>query len=56
LVEPFSIALHAVRRARPNLNDAVVVIGAGMIGLALIQALAHAGCAASLRLISPRID
>ncbi len=44
LVEPFSIALHAVRRAPPSLNDSVVVIGAGMIGLALVQALRHTGC------------
>lgn len=44
LVEPFAIALHAVRRAPPALNDNVVVIGAGMIGLALVQALSQAGC------------
>jgi len=44
LVEPFSIALHAVRRAAPSLNDTVVVVGAGMIGLALVQALRHTGC------------
>ena len=36
LVEPFAIALHAIRRAPPTLNDAVVVVGAGMIGLALV--------------------
>jgi threonine dehydrogenase-like Zn-dependent dehydrogenase len=44
LVEPFAIALHAIRRAPPTLNDAVVVVGAGMIGLALVQALSQAGC------------
>jgi threonine dehydrogenase-like Zn-dependent dehydrogenase len=44
LVEPFAIALHAIRRAPPNLNDTVVVVGAGMIGLALVQALSQAGC------------
>ncbi len=44
LVEPFAIALHAIRRSPPALNDTVVVVGAGMIGLALVQALAHAGC------------
>ena len=44
LVEPFAIALHAIRRAPPTLNDSVVVIGAGMIGLALVQALSRAGC------------
>ncbi|MGD0093309.1 MAG: alcohol dehydrogenase catalytic domain-containing protein, partial [Planctomycetota bacterium] len=44
LVEPFSIALHAIRRAPPSLDDAVVVVGAGMIGLALMQALSQTGC------------
>jgi threonine dehydrogenase-like Zn-dependent dehydrogenase len=44
LVEPFAIALHAIRRAPPELNDTVVVVGAGMIGLALVQALSQAGC------------
>jgi L-iditol 2-dehydrogenase len=44
LVEPFAIALHAIRRAPPSLNDAVVVVGAGMIGLALVQALSQSGC------------
>jgi L-iditol 2-dehydrogenase len=49
LVEPFAIALHAIRRAPVALNDSVVVIGAGMIGLALVQALKRTGCG---RLIS----
>lgn len=44
LVEPFSIALHAVSRLRLRLNDKVVVVGAGMIGLALVQALRRGGC------------
>src|SRR5260221_150338 len=44
LVEPFTIALHAIRRLPPALNDTVVVVGAGMIGLALVQALSGAGC------------
>jgi L-iditol 2-dehydrogenase len=44
LVEPFSIALHAVRRSPPGLNDSAVVVGAGMIGLALVQALNSTGC------------
>src|SRR5262245_26726256 len=44
MVEPFAIALHAVRRSPPELNDAVVVVGAGMIGLALVQALSQSGC------------
>jgi threonine dehydrogenase-like Zn-dependent dehydrogenase len=44
LVEPFAIALHAIRRTPPELNDTVVVVGAGMIGLALVQALSQTGC------------
>ncbi|HVU08546.1 MAG TPA: galactitol-1-phosphate 5-dehydrogenase [Verrucomicrobiae bacterium] len=44
MVEPISIAFHAVRRAPPVLNDTAVVVGAGMIGLFVIQALRLAGC------------
>ncbi|HYG23764.1 MAG TPA: galactitol-1-phosphate 5-dehydrogenase [Verrucomicrobiae bacterium] len=44
LIEPFSIAFHAVRRTRIQLNDSAVVIGCGIIGLALIQTLRIAGC------------
>jgi L-iditol 2-dehydrogenase len=45
LAEPFSIALHAVNRAPIKPTDTVLVIGAGMIGLALVQVLKQAGCA-----------
>jgi len=45
LVEPFSIALHAAKRARAKKDDAAVVVGAGMIGLGLVQVLRQAGCA-----------
>ncbi len=44
LVEPVSIALHAVRRTALVLNDTAVVVGAGMIGLLVIQALRASGC------------
>jgi L-iditol 2-dehydrogenase len=44
MVEPVSIAFHAVRRVRPVLADKAVVVGAGMIGLFVIQALRLAGC------------
>jgi len=44
LAEPFSIALHAARRVKVNPDDTAVVIGAGMIGVAIIQVLKHAGC------------
>jgi L-iditol 2-dehydrogenase len=44
MVEPVSIALHAVGRAPIRLNDTALVMGAGMIGLLVIQALRAAGC------------
>ena len=44
LAEPFSIALHALRRTTVAPADKAVVVGAGMIGLALVQALRLAGC------------
>jgi len=44
LVEPLSIAFHAVGLARPGVNDAAVVVGAGMIGLLILQVLKVAGC------------
>jgi L-iditol 2-dehydrogenase len=37
LLEPFTIALHAARRRPAALNDTAVIIGAGMIGIALLQ-------------------
>jgi L-iditol 2-dehydrogenase len=44
MVEPCSIALHAVGRMTISLNDTAVVVGAGMIGLLVVQALRAAGC------------
>lgn len=44
LVEAVSVALHAVSRPPIRLNDTAVVVGAGMIGLLVIQALRAAGC------------
>jgi L-iditol 2-dehydrogenase len=44
MVEAVSIALHAVSRSAPALGDSAVVIGAGMIGQLLVQALRAAGC------------
>ncbi len=43
--EPVSVALHAVNRARIQPGDAAVVVGAGLIGLLVVQGLARAGCA-----------
>ncbi|RPJ55533.1 MAG: galactitol-1-phosphate 5-dehydrogenase [Acidobacteria bacterium] len=44
MIEPCSIAFHAVNRARLTINDTAVVVGSGMIGLLVIQALRLAGC------------
>jgi L-iditol 2-dehydrogenase len=44
MVEALSIAFHAVRRTPITLNDTAVVVGAGMIGLLVIQSLRLAGC------------
>jgi len=44
LTEPLSIAFHAVRRAGVNATDRVVVVGAGLIGLLIIQTLRRSGC------------
>jgi 2-desacetyl-2-hydroxyethyl bacteriochlorophyllide A dehydrogenase len=44
LVEPVAVALHAVNLSGIKLNDTVVVFGAGMIGLFIIQLLKQAGC------------
>jgi L-iditol 2-dehydrogenase len=45
LVEPVSVALHAVGRLKIAKGDRAAVIGSGMIGLLVIQALRVAGCA-----------
>jgi L-iditol 2-dehydrogenase len=44
LAEPLSIAFHAVRRAGAQASDYAVVVGAGLIGLLLVQTLRRAGC------------
>jgi len=44
MVEPLSVAFHAVARTPVSLNDTAVVVGTGMIGLLTIQALRAAGC------------
>ncbi|MCF4007496.1 alcohol dehydrogenase catalytic domain-containing protein [Corynebacterium uropygiale] len=44
LVEPVSIAYHAVRRARPQEGERAVVFGCGAIGLIAIRALKDRGC------------
>ena len=44
LIEAVSIAVHAVNQAPPRPGDDVVVVGAGMIGLLVVQVLRHRGC------------
>ena len=44
MVEPLSVAFHAVRRTPVSSNDTAVVVGAGMIGSLIIQLLKAAGC------------
>lgn len=44
LVEPLSVALHAVRRLRLELGATALVVGAGVIGLLVVQLLRQAGC------------
>jgi L-iditol 2-dehydrogenase len=53
LLEPLSIACHAVHRMRISLADSAVVVGAGMIGLLVIQMLRLSGCG---RLIAVDVD
>jgi L-iditol 2-dehydrogenase len=45
MIEPVSIAIHAVGRVKIAPTDTVVVVGSGMIGLFVIQALRWAGAA-----------
>ena len=44
MTEPLAVAFHAVRRLPIAFDAAAVVVGAGMIGLLALQALAQAGC------------
>lgn len=42
-VEPLAVAIHAVRRSRMKIGDAVAVVGAGPIGLLVLQACLASG-------------
>ncbi len=44
MVEPVAVAAHAVEMTPVSWNDSAVVVGAGMIGLFLIQVLRSRGC------------
>jgi len=53
MTEALSVAVHAVGITPVKLGDTAVVVGSGMIGLLVIQALRRAGCG---RLIAVDID
>lgn len=53
MVEPVSVAVHAVGRVPVRLNDTAVVVGTGMIGLLVVQALRLSGCG---RIIAVDLD
>lgn len=44
LIEAVSIAVHAANRTPNELGDTALVVGSGMIGLLVIQAIKLAGC------------
>jgi L-iditol 2-dehydrogenase len=45
MIEAVSVALHAVGLTPVKLGDTAVVVGSGMVGLLVVQALRLAGCA-----------
>ena len=53
LIEAVSIAVHAANRTPCELGDTAVVVGSGMIGLLVIQAIKLAGCS---RVIAVDLD
>lgn len=53
MIEAVSVAVHAVALTPVKLGDTAVVVGTGMIGLLVVQALRLAGCA---RVIAVDID
>jgi L-iditol 2-dehydrogenase len=58
MVEPVSVAVHAVNLTPVALGDTALVVGAGMIGLLTVQALRAAGCGTiiSTDLADDRLD
>ncbi|GAB3502882.1 zinc-binding alcohol dehydrogenase family protein [Spirosoma knui] len=44
LIETLAIGAHAVERANPKSDDAVLIIGAGPIGLAVLESVRPLGC------------
>jgi L-iditol 2-dehydrogenase len=58
MVEPVAVAAHAVSLTPVAVGDTAVVVGAGMIGLCLVQVLRAAGCARvfAVDLAADRLD
>jgi L-iditol 2-dehydrogenase len=58
MLEPLSVAFHSVRITPLDVNDSALVVGSGMVGLLVIQALRIAGCGQiiALDLDQERID
>jgi threonine dehydrogenase-like Zn-dependent dehydrogenase len=52
MVEPFSVALHAVMRNFPDDDDTVLVLGAGVIGLCTVAALRTLGSGARVIVVA----
>jgi L-iditol 2-dehydrogenase len=53
LIESVSIAVHAANRSQVRLGDTAIVIGSGMIGLLVVQAIRRAG---ATRVIAVDLD
>ena len=53
ILEPATVAVHAVRRTGIRLGDSVLVLGAGPIGLLVLQAARAAG-AGTVMLVEPQ--
>lgn len=43
LVEPFAVAVHAVRQCRPSIGARVAIVGGGAVGLCTLQTLLACG-------------
>ena len=56
--EPVGVAVHAVNRANVQTGETAIVVGAGLIGLLVVQALRNAGCTTivALDLVPQRLD
>jgi Zn-dependent alcohol dehydrogenase len=52
MLEPLGVAIHAVDRAKPRLLEPVALVGAGSIGLLILQVLKIAG-AGDVHVIEP---